>query len=151
MNSNQPWESHVQWNLSWKTGTPLTIKIWSLQTGGLWWQVHIHWNVGPAKTSGPSRQVVYHGSGASRHVLPCNIIYFPQSALVRPAVTPAKPQYIGCKKIGRTESGNQTGTSVNRPIYMSSFSDRDITSDNCPQTPYMDRTLGRRQPNVSNT
>ena len=35
----------VQWNLSWKT-TPLAIKIWSLKTGGLWWQVHIHWNVG---------------------------------------------------------------------------------------------------------
>ena len=41
----------------------------SWEIGGLKWQRHLHWNVGPsAKTSGPSRQVVSHGSGLSIQV-----------------------------------------------------------------------------------
>ncbi len=50
----------VQWNLSWKIA-PLAIKIWSLKTGGLCWQVQLHWNVGSSAmwsfmTGGPSWQ-----------------------------------------------------------------------------------------------
>ncbi len=27
---------------------PISHKKWSLETGGLWWQVQLHWNVGPS-------------------------------------------------------------------------------------------------------
>ncbi len=37
----------IQWNLPWKT-TPLATKMWSVKTGGLWWQVQFYWNVGPS-------------------------------------------------------------------------------------------------------
>ena len=40
----------VTGNLSWKT-TLLAITMWSLKTGGLWWQVQLHWNVGPSARS----------------------------------------------------------------------------------------------------
>ncbi len=60
--------SGPEWNLSWKT-TLLAIKICPLKTGGLWWQVQLHWNVGPyARGMWSSRQVVSHGSGLSRQV-----------------------------------------------------------------------------------
>ncbi len=37
----------IQWNLSWKT-TPLALQMWSLKTGGLWWQVQVYWNIEPS-------------------------------------------------------------------------------------------------------
>ncbi len=52
----------IQQNLSWKT-TPLATQMWSLKTGGLWWQVQLQWNVDPFtrniwsfKTGGLSQQ-----------------------------------------------------------------------------------------------
>ncbi len=29
-------------------GSPLATKMWSVKTSGLWWQVQLYWNVGPA-------------------------------------------------------------------------------------------------------
>ncbi len=37
----------IQWNLSWKSN-PLATKMWSVKTGGLWWQVQLYWNIGPS-------------------------------------------------------------------------------------------------------
>ncbi len=42
---------------------PVVLKMWSLKTGGLWWQVQLHWHVGPSarnacsfKTGGLSQE-----------------------------------------------------------------------------------------------
>ncbi len=37
--------------------TPLTINIWPLIAGGLWWQVQLHWNVGTAGNMQPKTVV----------------------------------------------------------------------------------------------
>ena len=43
--------------------------MWSVKTGGLWWQGQLYWNVVlPPKMCDLSRQVVSYGSGLSRQV-----------------------------------------------------------------------------------
>ena len=59
----------IQWNLSWKT-TLLAIKIWSLKTGGLWWQVQLHWNVGHS-----ARNVVFQDRWSLKSVVSQNRFY----------------------------------------------------------------------------
>ncbi len=52
-------------------------EMWSVTTGGFWWQVQLYWNVGPAenawsvKTGGG-----VHDSGLSRQVSLCTLLVF---------------------------------------------------------------------------
>ncbi len=68
--------------MSWET-TPVAIQMWSLKTGGFWWQVQLHWNVGLSARNiwslktGFTICIIFVRTCRSPYLMKCHVLFMP--------------------------------------------------------------------------
>ncbi len=102
--------------LIYKVEPVLKDHIYGHRLSRFWWHVHSHWNVGlSAKNSGPSRQVVSHGSGLSRQIslYYVSILLWPE---LRPHLHPAFLDFLNWvdRNTSKEWSGHEFNSSSNQ-------------------------------------